>query len=111
MLAYQRSSCACAVYSRLSPFTLKFVPLLVRFWGWTENKREEEMDLAELSKRASEGKPLYGDSDQPMWVRAAAHSNSAFSQLKFRSYTIFFVELYRTDVSGIDAFPWYVYPV
>lgn len=65
MLAYQRSS--------------------FRFWGWSENKREEEMDLAELRQRAQEGKPLYGESNQPLWVQGAAHQNSAFSQLKMHA--------------------------
>lgn len=55
----------------------------VRFWGWTENKREEEKDLEELSQRAREGKPLYGESPQPEWVQAAAARNSQWSQLKF----------------------------
>ena len=56
---------------------------LVRFWGWTENKREEDLDFVELSQHAREGKPLYGESHQPLWVQGAAHRNSAFSQLKF----------------------------
>jgi hypothetical protein len=55
----------------------------VRFWGWTENKREEVKDLEELSQRAREGKPLYGESPQPEWVQAAAARNSQWSQLKF----------------------------
>ena len=42
------------------------------------------MDLAELRKRAQEGKSLYGESDQPAHVQATAYRNSAFSQLKFR---------------------------
>jgi hypothetical protein len=41
------------------------------------------MDLAELTQRAKEGKPLYGESNQPDWVQGAAHRNSVFSQLKF----------------------------
>lgn len=69
MLAYQRSS--------------------FRFWGWSENKREEEMDIAEMKQRVSEGKSLYGDSDQPMWVRNAAHNSSAFSQLKLHAFPWF----------------------
>jgi len=69
MFAYQRSS--------------------FRFWGWSENRREEEMDLAELTQRAREGKPLYGESDQPAWVQSAAHRNSAFSQLKFHAFPWF----------------------
>ena len=58
----------------------------VRFWGWSENKREEERDFVELSQLAREGKPLYGESHQPLWVQSAAYSNSAFSQLKFSKY-------------------------
>ncbi|KAA1468833.1 hypothetical protein DENSPDRAFT_772002 [Dentipellis sp. KUC8613] len=69
LLAYQRSS--------------------VRFWGWSENKREEEKDFKELSERARLGLPLYGESDQPEWVQAAAYRNSAFSQLKFQAFPMF----------------------
>lgn len=47
------------------------------------------MDLAELTQRAQEGKPLYGTSDQPLWVQGAAHNNSAFSQLKLREFLSF----------------------
>jgi hypothetical protein len=46
------------------------------------------MDLAELSQRAKEGKPLYGESDQPEHVQASAYRNSAFSQLKFREHSV-----------------------
>lgn len=84
MMAYQRSSCVSTTFTYITMRLFSHSSHIVRFWGWTENKREEDMDLAELSQRAREGKSLYGDSDQPLWVRAAAHSNSAFSQLKFR---------------------------
>ncbi|CAE6412999.1 unnamed protein product [Rhizoctonia solani] len=63
LLAYQRSS--------------------LRFWGWSENAREEQLDYKELSARAAAGKPLYGESDMPPFIQGAAHRNSAFSQLKF----------------------------
>ncbi|KAF4570037.1 hypothetical protein EYR40_009023 [Pleurotus pulmonarius] len=69
LLAYQRSS--------------------LRFWGWTENKREEDMDIAELRQLAKEGKPLYGESHQPEWVQASAYRNSVFSQLKFAAFPMF----------------------
>ncbi|KAF8075031.1 NADH-ubiquinone oxidoreductase complex I, 21 kDa subunit-domain-containing protein [Lyophyllum atratum] len=69
LLAYQRSS--------------------ARFWGWSENKREEEKDLAELGQRVSEGKPLYGTSPQPLWVQGAANRNSEYSQLKFSVFPMF----------------------
>ncbi|KAJ8591782.1 NUXM, NADH-ubiquinone oxidoreductase subunit [Rhizopogon salebrosus TDB-379] len=69
LMAYQRSS--------------------LRFWGWSENKREEDLDLAELSQRAAEGKPLYGTSTQPEWVQGTAYRNSAWSQLKFSAFPMF----------------------
>lgn len=70
----------------LTQMQMLFVAISVRFWGWSENKHEEERDFAELSQLAREGKPLYGESHQPQWVQHAAYSNSAFSQLKFSAY-------------------------
>ncbi|KAJ7918804.1 NADH-ubiquinone oxidoreductase complex I, 21 kDa subunit-domain-containing protein [Mycena leptocephala] len=64
-------------------FLIAYMRSSKRFWGWTENAREEARDLEELTQRAREGKPLYGESSQPMWVQAAAHRNSQYSQLKF----------------------------
>ena len=60
----------------------------VRFWGWSENKREEAKDFAELSDRVRRGLPLYGESDQPEWIQGVAYRNSAFSQLKMREYDL-----------------------
>ncbi|KAG8898952.1 hypothetical protein FRB99_007027, partial [Tulasnella sp. 403] len=56
---------------------------VVRFWGWAENSREQKRDFEELSKRAKDGKPLYGESDLDAHLQGVAHRNSAFSQLKF----------------------------
>ncbi|KAH9002182.1 NADH-ubiquinone oxidoreductase complex I, 21 kDa subunit-domain-containing protein [Lactarius deliciosus] len=81
LLAYQRSS--------------------FRFWGWSENKHEEEKDFAELSQLAREGKPLYGESPQPLWVQNAAYSNSAFSQLKFSVFPMW-VQLCQSPTHGTD---------
>ncbi|KAF8909318.1 NUXM, NADH-ubiquinone oxidoreductase subunit [Gymnopilus junonius] len=61
----------------------------LRFWGWSENKREEDKDLAELRQRAQEGKSLYGESLQPAWVQQAAASNSQWSQLNFALFPMF----------------------
>lgn len=61
------------------------------------------MDLAELRQRVQEGKSLYGESDQPEHVQAAAYRNSAFSQLKFRepSYGFLFSERFTNSVTLI----------
>jgi len=69
LIAYQRSS--------------------FRFWGWSENKREEDRDLEELSQRVRDGKSLYGESPQPAWVQQAANRNSQWSQLKFAAFPMF----------------------
>ncbi|THH30708.1 hypothetical protein EUX98_g3473 [Antrodiella citrinella] len=61
----------------------------MRFWGWTENKREEDMDRVEMGDRISQGLPLYGTSDQPEWVQGVAYRNSAFSQLKLHLFPMF----------------------
>ncbi|KAL0953551.1 hypothetical protein HGRIS_004772 [Hohenbuehelia grisea] len=70
-------------------FLLAYQQSSVRFWGWSENKREQEMDLQELRQRAQEGKTLYGESHQPEWVQGSAHRNSGFSQLKFSAFPMF----------------------
>ncbi|SJL03986.1 related to NADH-ubiquinone oxidoreductase 21 kDa subunit [Armillaria ostoyae] len=61
----------------------------LRFFGMSENKREEELDLQELTQRAKEGKSLYGESPQPQWVQSAAHQNSVWSQFKFSAIPMF----------------------
>ncbi|KIP09993.1 hypothetical protein PHLGIDRAFT_101835 [Phlebiopsis gigantea 11061_1 CR5-6] len=66
LLAYQRSS--------------------FRFWGWSENSREQELDKSEMTERARLGLPIYGHSNEPEWVQGAAYRNSAFSQLKFAAF-------------------------
>ena len=85
--------------------TVMLTSLLVRFWGWSENKREEEMDLAELRQRAQEGKPLYGSSNQPAWVQQAAASNSQWSQLSFGEYFYIVVE-FPSNIDFPSSFPY-----
>lgn len=86
MFAYQRSSSEC--HCRESPEICEFL-CAVRFWGWSENKREAEMDLQELRERAAQGLPLYGSSPQPDWVQQAANRNSQWSQLKFCTHILY----------------------
>ncbi|KAJ3903540.1 NADH-ubiquinone oxidoreductase complex I, 21 kDa subunit-domain-containing protein [Lentinula edodes] len=70
-------------------FLLAYQNSSMRFLGFTENTREAQMDLIELSQRAREGKPLYGESHQSPWVQGAAHRNSVFSMLKFSAFPMF----------------------
>ncbi len=70
------------------------------------------MDRQEMSERVAQGLPVYGDSDQPEWVRGTAYRNSAFSQLKFGeldvtiSSHLLLTSVYSciSDVSFLPAF-------
>lgn len=70
-------------------FLMAYQNSSLRFWGWRENQREEEMDLAELRQRVAEGKPLYPESTQPRWIQDVAYRNSVWSQLKFQVFPMF----------------------
>lgn len=59
---------------------------LVRFWGWRENAAEVQKDQAELSQRAKEGKPLYGESQLDPYLQGVAARNSTWSQLKLHAF-------------------------
>ena len=80
LFAYQNSSCKHPLGIHRDLISSD----QVRFWGWSENKREEDLDLAELRQRVTEGKPLHPKSSQPEWIQDVAYRNSAWSQLKFR---------------------------
>ncbi|KAF9054449.1 NADH-ubiquinone oxidoreductase complex I, 21 kDa subunit-domain-containing protein [Panaeolus papilionaceus] len=81
LLAYQRSS--------------------LRFWGWSENAREQERDLQEMRQLIKEGKSIYGESHQPEWVQASASRNSQWSQLKFGAFPMF--NLVNHQHHGVDT--------
>lgn len=48
------------------------------------------MDRVEMTERARQGLPIYGHSDEPIWVQGAAYRNSAFSQLKFSKWILWY---------------------
>lgn len=71
LYAYQRSTCT---YSTL---------ILVRFWGWTENEREQSMAQAEAASGTVIGQ---GKGTLTKEMQGAAHRNSLFSQLNLGTY-------------------------
>ncbi|KAJ7173738.1 NADH-ubiquinone oxidoreductase complex I, 21 kDa subunit-domain-containing protein [Mycena filopes] len=91
---------AGAVLGFAAGFLIAYERSSARFWGWAENKREEERDLVELTQRAREGKPLYGESSQPAWVQATAHRNSQYAQLKFSVFPM--INLVNHPYHGTD---------
>jgi len=55
----------------------------VRFWGWTENEREVEMDMREMVQKVKNKEPLYGVSILDAHMQGVAARNSRYSQTFF----------------------------
>lgn len=55
----------------------------LRFYGWTENNREVEMDMREMVAKVKKGEPLYGESELTPYVQGMAARNSRYSSLLF----------------------------
>lgn len=52
-----------------------------RFYGFTENKREEQMDMDEMVDKVKRGEPLYGVSELSPYMQGVAARNSRYSSL------------------------------
>jgi hypothetical protein len=52
-----------------------------RFYGFTENAREVEMDTREMVDKVKKGEPLYGRSQMSSNLQGMAARNSRYSEL------------------------------
>ena len=52
-----------------------------RFYGFTENDREVEMDMREMVGKVKQGEPLYGKSGMSEYLQGVAARNSRYSEL------------------------------
>lgn len=50
-----------------------------RFYGFSENRREIEMDMREMTDRVKKGEPLYGKSTLTEYMQGAASRQSRYS--------------------------------
>lgn len=50
-----------------------------RFYGWSENRREIDMDMREMTDRVKQGKPLYGESTLTDYMQGAAARQTKYS--------------------------------
>lgn len=57
--------------------------MVVRFWGWTENQREVDMDMKEMVEKVKRKEPLYGESVLTPYMQGVAARNSRYSQIFF----------------------------
>jgi len=85
LIAYQRSS--------------------LRFWGWTENAREVDIDMKEMVQKVKNKEPLYGESNMTPYMQGVAARNSRYSQLFFHTFPWF--NLANHDQHGVDTSKYY----
>ena len=52
-----------------------------RFYGFSENKREVDMDMREMVDKVKKGEPLYGHSDLSPYLQGVAARNSRYAGL------------------------------
>jgi len=78
LFAYQRSIGKNLAYIR-HYFMRVLTNIEERFYGKTENKREQEMDMREMVEKAKRGEPLYGESQLSDYMQGVAARNSRYS--------------------------------
>ena len=71
------------VGSKLIDLAFSFSYLIVRFWGWEENAREQAKNKIEMDARAAAGLPAYGEPTMDETAQAVAARNSKYAALKF----------------------------
>ena len=64
-------------YARSTQLTINSE--IVRFYGFTENKREVDMDMREMVDKVKKGEPLYGVSSTTPYIQGMASRNSRYS--------------------------------
>jgi C-terminal of NADH-ubiquinone oxidoreductase 21 kDa subunit len=68
------------VLFRQASYFLTFITL-DRFYGFTENAREVEKDMRELTDKVKKGEPLYGKSQLSEYMQGVAARNSRYTGL------------------------------
>jgi len=73
----------------------------LRFWGWTENEREQEMDMREMVDKVKNKQPLYGASSLEPYMQGVAARNSRYSQVFLHAIPWF--NLTNHNQHGVDT--------
>ncbi|KAJ0422529.1 NADH-ubiquinone oxidoreductase complex I, 21 kDa subunit-domain-containing protein [Aspergillus carlsbadensis] len=76
-----------------------------RFYGFTENTREVEMDMREMVEKVKNGESLYGTSQVSPYLQGVAAQNSRYAQLF--SHIIPWPNLVNHDRHGVDTAKYY----
>ncbi|MCJ1462550.1 hypothetical protein MMC07_001152 [Pseudocyphellaria aurata] len=78
---------------------------ILRFYGFSENKREVEMDMREMVDKVKKNEPLYGKSTLTPHMQAVAARNSRYSGLFL--HIIPFANFVNHEQHGVDTAKYY----
>jgi hypothetical protein len=73
----------------------------VRFYGWTENSREVDMDMREMVDKVKKGEELYGKSSLTPYMQGVAARNSRYSMLMV--HVIPWANFFNHNQVSVDA--------
>ncbi|KAF7712940.1 NADH-ubiquinone oxidoreductase [Penicillium ucsense] len=76
-----------------------------RFYGFTENSREVDMDMREMVDKVKKGEPLYGTSGMSSYLQGVAARNSRYSGLFVHVLPWF--NIVNHDQHGVDTAKYY----
>lgn len=121
LLFYQRSTCTSPIPP--SPHTYKHIQThkqkhflhrsynlhpglqTVRFYGMSENAREQEMDMREMVAKVKAGEPLYGASSVTPYMQGVAARNSRYTGVFM--HIIPWFNLVNHNQHGVDTAKYY----
>lgn len=76
-----------------------------RFWGWSENAREVEMDMKEMVQKVKNKEPLYGTSSLDPYMQGVAARNSRYSQVML--HVIPWFNFVNHNQHGVDTLKYF----
>lgn len=77
----------------------------MRFYGFTENRREELMDMREMVTKVKAGEPLYGTSSTTPYIQGMASRNSRYTAVWF--HIIPWFNFVNHNQHGVDTAKYY----
>ncbi|TGZ83850.1 hypothetical protein EX30DRAFT_338451 [Ascodesmis nigricans] len=82
-------------------FCRTYIRSSLRFWGWTENAREVEMDMREMVDKVKRKEPLYGVSRLDPYLQGVAARTSTYSQKLLHVFPMF--NFVNHNQHGVDT--------
>ncbi|KAL8897909.1 MAG: hypothetical protein Q9207_006963 [Kuettlingeria erythrocarpa] len=99
---YSRSICG---YFMPMEYQGPLIDMPVRFYGFTENQREREMDMREMVEKVKRNEPLYGTSRLTPYMQGVASRNSRYAGVWL--HIIPWFNFVNHDQHGVDTAKYY----